>query len=613
MAIGYRAIVRLTNSEDAIAVAESQLASWFREKKRQGSLTTAEWDGEGEHSLGPDAALTVVRDPDRQDGSRRRLYRFRESNGSGLWTVSLYSLVAPNSNTYQQTVVVDVDVDVDDVEQAIARVDPPRLIRQLLDAHQATDSLTQMTGEPQIVRAADAPFILDAITDPDRIASVIIAPLPWSDEEELWRTAIRGLTAQSVGVAATFILDAGATELVSKGLPRSHGIEKGVVRTFGPNVDLSSADDALRHPKLYPASLMKHLNRTKVSRSLTMLHARTTRLRFIERELPTDVRRGLDILLRAEAAAQRSRGVDRRVLESTPEAQLTEITDSASVVQLRSARLQQLIFRWLGPAKELSDDTFTELDLFLTRKAAEASQWEEDWTKVAEANERLESLVQEAKSRLDDFALDLAVAEESLRKQDREVTVLRHRLVTQGTPELTYVEPESDLWSPPDDIMSLIDRITAGNEPHLAFARVEFTGDIDAALEIQQRDISSLYTHALWDYVHVLYDYAESCAAGDFRGGVHHYLKSDNVDGHKCHPDRHAPTESTTTLNKWGAERIRPVPSSVDPSGKVLMAAHFKPTWRDHFSPRMHYYDDTNRSGKIYIGYVGRHLTGTDS
>jgi hypothetical protein len=41
------------------------------------------------------------------------------------------------------------------------------------------------------------------------------------------------------------------------------------------------------------------------------------------------------------------------------------------------------------------------------------------------------------------------------------------------------------------------------------------------------------------------------------------------------------------------------------------MPAHFKVSTNDSFAPRMHYFDDTDRSGRIYIGYIGRHLTNT--
>ena len=52
MTVGYRAIARLNNGDNAIAAAESQLVSWFSEKKHQGTLSTVDWDGEGEHVLG---------------------------------------------------------------------------------------------------------------------------------------------------------------------------------------------------------------------------------------------------------------------------------------------------------------------------------------------------------------------------------------------------------------------------------------------------------------------------------------------------------------------------------------------------------------------------------
>lgn len=607
MAVGYRAIVRLDGAEDAVCVAESQLASWFREKKEKRTLGVADWDGEGVHQLGPSSTLAVVYDRDREDGSRRRLYRYVEENNVGRFTVSLAAFVIPQARAFQQTLVVDVEVNAEDTYDAINKIDPPRLIRSILNSHRATDGATPLTGEPMVIRGPEARVVLSAILDQDRTASVIVAPLPWNDGEEMWRDAIRSLTRQSVGVAATFILDDEAAELVSASLPASHQIPKGVIRTFAPHVDLESQEDGLRHRKLHPVSLTKHLRGTSVSRALTKLHARSTRQRFIERELPGDVRRGLDILARAEAAARRTRDVDRRVQEALPATPNPELQPTDD--QIYPTRLQRMISRWLGPRKIVSEENLSLLDLLLNRKAAEATQWEEDWNKVAEVNERLESEIRELQSQLDDLALDLAVAEEIQRSQERETNVLRQRLIEQGRPELTYVEAEDECWNPPDDIMSLIDRITPCEGAHVASSRVVFTGDIDDALEVDARDRASRYVHAFWDYIHVLYDYAEGSAEGRITSGVHLYLKSDQIAGHKCHPDRHAPKESESTLNQWGHERVRPVPTEVDPSGRVMMEAHFKPTHRDTFAPRMHYYDDTSKSGKIYVGYIGRHLT----
>ncbi len=39
------------------------------------------------------------------------------------------------------------------------------------------------------------------------------------------------------------------------------------------------------------------------------------------------------------------------------------------------------------------------------------------------------------------------------------------------------------------------------------------------------------------------------------------------------------------------------------------MTTHFAPTHRDQNAPRMYYYSDVVNTGKVYIGYIGPHLT----
>ena len=51
-----------------------------------------------------------------------------------------------------------------------------------------------------------------------------------------------------------------------------------------------------------------------------------------------------------------------------------------------------------------------------------------------------------------------------------------------------------------------------------------------------------------------------------------------------------------------------PVPAELAPDDTVFMGAHFKIARKGLISPRMHYYDDTGQSGKIYVGYIGKHL-----
>ncbi|MCB0927254.1 MAG: hypothetical protein KDB70_04900 [Mycobacterium sp.] len=618
MALGYRAIARLSDSEDAIDAAESQLSSWLRGKKQKRVLTSAEWDGEGEYQLGPASQLTVVHDPDRQDGSRRRLYRLREINDAGVWTVSLFAFSVPQAKTGAQTLVVDLDVDAQDVDAAIGKSAPPRLIHAVLDAHEARDGNTLLTSEPRIVRVYDADTVRDAILDGSRTASVIVAPLPWSDQETEWRALVKSLTVQSVGVAATFILDEEATKQLAEGLPPSHTVEPGVIRTFAPSVRLDSPEDGLRHRKLYPGTLMKHMGKgLSVSTSLARRHAYTTRLRFIERDLPADVRRSIDLLQRAEGVVQRARSVERRVTTHREDApQASSIAPSSAVGVPASPDvpdlLNQFASRWLAPDELTNpDEIVARLHRLMETKSAEASQWEDEFDRIAEQNSRLEAELRDSKARMEDLSYEITDAEDRAQEREREASVLRSRLIGYGQHQLAYVEPELEDWTPPYSIEELVDRITPGGESHIAFDKVVFTGDLDHVLEVDRHEPTPRYAHAFWLFVHVLYDYAVGCANGQIQCGVHLHLKSDATPGQKCSPERHAAGESDTTLNRWSDERIFPVPNAVDQSGKILMAAHFKPTWRDRLAPRMHYYDDTSNTGKVYIGYIGRHLRNT--
>jgi hypothetical protein len=214
------------------------------------------------------------------------------------------------------------------------------------------------------------------------------------------------------------------------------------------------------------------------------------------------------------------------------------------------------------------------------------------------------------RGRLEDAELDLAQAEEDEIELQREVAILRQRLAATANPD-TYIPPNDVEWDAPDTVEELVSRITPGKGAHAALQKVVYTGDLDSAIEVDRRYPSGLYAKTLWLYVRVLYDYALSCASDDFSGNVHMYLTDDRTVGTKCSPHRHAATESDTVLANpaWRQERVLPVPNQVDPTGFVLMDSHFKPTHKDTFAPRMHYLDDLAGTGKIYIGYIGKHLT----
>ncbi|MGV9800694.1 hypothetical protein ACWDTP_21855 [Mycobacterium sp. NPDC003449] len=616
MTLGYRAILRLSRTENAISVAESQLSAWLRGRKHKG-IEVSDWDGPGRYRLGNNAELLVVHAEDGLDGSQRRLYRMDEANPSGAWIVSLYALSAPQARSLQQTLVVEVSTKAADARDAVTKTAPPTLMRQILDTHAAHDGAAPLTGMPQFVRGDRANEVLAAIQDQDRTTSVVVAPVPWTEHEDNWRKIVASLTVDSVGVASTFVTDAKATEILNKALPPSHSVAKGVVRTYAPRVDTEASEDRLRHLMLFPDTLARSLvgkDATRVAAPLSKRHAESTRLRYIERELPKDVRRGIDLLRRAEAEQLRAQAVKQTVSTFHEESRRAAQSTADAPSERPFTRLTQIIRRWVGPSESVSEESVERLGAQLEAKTAEIALLEEQFNQAVDENAALRGAFENSRSQFDELHLAVTIAEDNVRDAERTVTQLRQRLVEHGKPELAFVAPEEDVWKDvPDDMYELLARITPGAKTHPAFEYVVFTGDEDKTLDIERYGQGMRYAHAFWDSIHVLHAYAEGRAQGRIQCGVHGYLQTDHIIGHKCPPDRHASGESDMTLRRWGKERTLPVPKTVDPKGMIVMAAHFRPPWSDQTAPRMHYYDDTANTGKVYIGYIGRHLKNTKS
>ncbi|WP_308466294.1 hypothetical protein [Rathayibacter soli] len=263
----------------------------------------------------------------------------------------------------------------------------------------------------------------------------------------------------------------------------------------------------------------------------------------------------------------------------------------------------------------MTDSDLDTLDDFIATQTATSETIFEDARKLEQELSAERERAVDLQLELDDLSLDLADAADEAEAARRRIEYLQRQLRDAGRYAEAYAEPDKDaVWGAPDSIVELVERLQpSSSSPHMASSLVIFTGDVAAAEEVQKRDQLGRYCSAMWEYVHVLYDYASLKASGAFSGSVRMYLIDESVLATKCPPQRHAAKESDTVLSNasWRAERILPVPTSIAPTGRTLMEAHFRPTHRDAFAPRMYYYDDTDNSGKIYVGYIGKHLTNT--
>lgn len=644
--IGYRAVLRLPVNVNAVQLAEEEVRSWLLTKlrtRRNGTLETADWEGPGDFILGSDAVLTVVDAGDDRGQTRRRLIRFVERN-RGFWIVSVSATSSPSSST----LIIETGRVLEAGEDSVLAVAPPRIVGQVLDRVEVHDGIARLTNTPQVVRIDDVGELIDVITDEERTSSVVVASSLGLDTDEAWATTVSSLTQYSVGVAAVYVVAHHAVAELNRLMPVSHAVPPGRIRTFAPSVDLAEPSDALRHRVLGPATFARSIRRGKADVRLRATHASGIRRRLLELELPKDVRRTVQVLRDTEARRLRDTRIGdfvseelRTMIPGTPlvdggpsdhsepphspvaepvaaRVGSVDIPMSWAAAEPSSApaglltRVKTFVSRWLK-AVEPREEHFDELDRLMASAALEQQEYERMFEEAGERESILSDTVKALNSRIEDLEVEAAIEADAARKAARERDWLRRELDADQRARLAVV-PDDSLWEAPADVRELVARLTPGPDSHPVLERIVFTGDEDIAGEIDERDGIGRYAATLWSYVRVLFDYVEAKREG-YGGNVHMYLTDTGQLGTKCSPERHASTESQSVINnrRLHAERVQKVPFDVHESGYIPMLAHFKPTHRDRFAPRMHYFDDTDRSGKIYVGYIGRHLTTTNS
>lgn len=651
MTLGYRSILRLDDSENAVKVATEQVRSWLKSKHRDqrgyGTLDAYEWDGPGTHVMGPNAKLTAV-EHSGEDASRRLLLRLEEENNSGTWCVSVTATSLPNGANAKQLIVVEVDADAEiaNGRPVSENTKPPTIIRSLLDVTKARDFHADipLTASPTVVDVDDVESLAVALLDTRRTTSIVVggaipgAPLaPWSK-------IIGNLVWNSAGTTAAFVLTEAAQEQLNIRLTATHAVGNGAVRTFLPGVEPADKADALRHRILYPGSLADSLtNGMRVRPSLVRVHAASARRQLLERPLPHEALRSARILereeLRASGSATTSRPSSPPVPSYTTHPTTSEAQKPSQDQALKNSvdgrptnqqpvsteenrvsnevleGLLQLFGTHTG-SEELSLENIQMLDQTLS-KADSAVKTHSDridalLDNINKVRDERDALKQEYENAEYELALE---AEERRREAEHR----RHlaRLAEFQSNKLKSLQ-DFDIFEDPDEGLdespkSVIDMLARLESEERVAKFIDFTGDLDKAMDLEIYDGLGRCAATFWEYILIMRDYCLEKAERNFTGNLFGYLTSDQTHGRKCDPKRYSPTESTSVKSnsKWRKERLLPVPGIVEPSKQVLMLAHFKTTFKDGVAPRMHIHDDTANTGKIYIGYIGKHLSNT--
>ncbi len=459
------------------------------------------------------------------------------------------------------------------------RMQPPPLIKALLEETTGHDGMATLTNGPQRVTEAGLDLLIDILCDTERqVPVVVISRHPRKDPDE-WAELARDLTADLVGVAAVYELTREATERLDLDPAfEDHKVFGGAVRTYLPGVDPASPDDARRHRVLTAARILEDPGRArKVLTALPWELART-------RPLP-------EPLQRVEAdgiAVERDAAV---ILQTVP-------------MQKRPKQSAN------GQTGLLEGERTTELEKALAETLAEVARYKEEWREAKARSGKAEERAYAADRRAEAEILDHDATRAELDEALDQVRRLQGELVAAGLVERAYAAVPEEERTP---------RLLSVSElrPYLArLKRVRVEIDWEVAERLDDNFKAATWAAKAWRALRALDDYAAARAGAEFDRDFHAYCRQPPPGRTGISANAVAITESDDTRQnrRFAQARLFPVPVEVHPEGRVHMWAHIKLDSAGRTAPRIHFFDDTaGPTGLVHVGYIGPHLPNRQS
>ena len=620
MAVGYRSIFSLRHSQDAVRLAAEQFRSWLA-LKGYGFAAVAP----GVHEVAEQAQL-VVTELHPHDGSRSLRYRLIESSSAGEWVTTV---TVHRDGREDDWIWVDVNAPpsmpgpAESYERLIKNVDAadawwtgvPHMVRAVLSAADAYDGEMVLSARPTLVTVAEVDDLISAICDPGRRGTALVAaPVPDVPVPAMI-SHVERLTRECVGLAGIYVLDTEAAARLEESFAPSHSVPLGAVRTFLPEVDPASAVDARRHRVLLartiaeqpPGKLAHLLGRAHRTRALTLpLPSQVAQVdRLLSREEPAAVLRAIQATPPGPFA--RRPGDGPAGLAPAGQAATTAVREIAITGELLTSLVSDFQSGVSGADVPGGPDDMTARFRELLAEGRGVLRGYRDISRrLAALQDLLEEVEDDrdlVRARLEDEQLDHAETQAELLKAKLELDRLRGILSRTGRVDQTRAAAAAA--QSPGSFAELLERL---DEHVLSF--VIFTGDPKDALELDDFDPLGTWAARSWDVLRVLDGYAAARRRGEFGKGVHAYLGHTPPGRPGYPPGAHSTQESEPVERSPKIRKLRvfPVPRDVQPDGAIVMGAHFKIARKGLVSPRIYYHDDASQTGKIYVGYIGKHL-----
>lgn len=168
------------------------------------------------------------------------------------------------------------------------------------------------------------------------------------------------------------------------------------------------------------------------------------------------------------------------------------------------------------------------------------------------------------------------------------------------------------LPTPPAEVPTVASDCVEALELAVAHLPLVKLGDtIETAAELDQNPKAGTWGRKAWQALRAMQSYAEAKASGSCTGNFYSFCLSPLPGSDVIPVEWVAAGESETTTNnaRFRQARTFPVPTEVRAVGSAYMEEHIRLEKGSDPAPRIHFWDDTGgRTGKVYVGYLGRHL-----
>jgi hypothetical protein len=503
---------------------------------------------EGRTEIAPHATLDRDSESGRNGAYSRWRMRETHTTTSSTWQSTLVVRAGLPEDEGRTWLQVDVEHQPAHEGEFPTRANTPNLVRSLLDSLEARDGQADVATEPTFIEADEVDDLIEELCDAKRRLPVVIATVPYGKNPDDWsRSVVEPLFRCLHGLAVLYVLAPEAQSKFNAAL-EYHPVFGGGVRTYVPGLDPAWKPDAQRHPVMSRRTVEGNHRAASILAALPQrISSRNT--------LPAAL---LSVPRHRARPRPNPDGTDVVQLQADNTA-LTELLDEAEHAEaMRVAEINDL-YGELAKAERGSDELRGE-------------------------NEELYEKFQESQ---------------------RLISYLRERLQSVGEFAAAYAPTDTLTIRYPTSFADLLERL--GELSYLSF-----TGNRKTTLALDSQSVDNWLSVA-WDGLLALNHFADASADGTAGGDFLSWCKSAESSAFPFPAAKVAMRESDTVAKngKLRGERMLPVPKTVDSSGQTFMQAHLKIGGGNTVAPRLHFFEDGPRSGKVYVGYLGPHLRNT--